>query len=97
MADFKVNFSDGDAFEVKFSGKNTPNFKATMGEIHVVTVGAAPYDGEYTVTPDFEEQTLETANMLMKDDVTVKPILVSSVSNHAGGRTIYIGGNIEYG
>ena len=97
MADFKVQFSDGDAFEAKFSGSETPNFKAEMGETQIVMVGAAPYDGEYIVTPDFEGQKLETANKIMGDDVTVKPILVSSVSNHAGGKTIYIGGNIAYG
>lgn len=52
----------------------------------------APYVGEYIITPDFSEQTLQTRNKRMADDVTVKPIQVESVTNLGGGRTVYIGG-----
>ena len=55
------------------------------------------YEGPYSVTPQFEDQVLETKDKLMLDDVTVDAIAVSSVSNPAGGRTVYIGGTVNYG
>ena len=54
-----------------------------------------PYLGPYVVDPTFREQTLETRNKLMTDDVTVNPIEVSRTSNPAGGITVYIGGIIN--
>lgn len=54
--------------------------------------GGEPYDGPYTVTPDFETQELATKDRLLKDNVTVDPIAVARVENPAGGKTIYIGG-----
>lgn len=32
------------------------------------------YDGEYTVTPSQEEQTLQTANKVLKNDVVVREV-----------------------
>lgn len=54
--------------------------------------GGEPYDGPYTVTPDFEAQKLATKDKLLKDNVTVDPIAVARVENPAGGKTIFIGG-----
>ena len=54
-----------------------------------------PYTGDYIVDPDFATQTLGTKEKFMLDDVTVNPIEVARVSNPAGGRTIYIGGEIN--
>lgn len=54
--------------------------------------GGEPYDGPYTVTPDFETQELATKDRLLKDNVTVDPIVVARVENPAGGKTIFIGG-----
>ena len=54
--------------------------------------GGEPYDGPYTVTPDFETQELATKDRLLKDNVTVDPIAVARVENPAGGQTIFIGG-----
>ena len=54
--------------------------------------GGDPYDGPYTVTPDFETQELATKDRLLKDNVTVDPIVVARVENPAGGKTIFIGG-----
>lgn len=54
--------------------------------------GGEPYDGPYTVTPDFETQELATKDRLLKDNVTVDPIAVARVENPAGGKTIFIGG-----
>lgn len=54
-----------------------------------------PYTGDYIVDPDFATQILGTKEKYMLDDVTVNPIEVARVSNPAGGRTIYIGGEIN--
>lgn len=49
------------------------------------------FDGPYQVKPTFENQTLKTKNMAMKDDVEIKPISVTKVSNQSGGNTVIIG------
>lgn len=49
------------------------------------------YDGPYEVTPHFFEQTLETNNKLMTDDVTVEIIPAHEVTNPQGGLTVTIG------
>ena len=54
--------------------------------------GGEPYDGPYTVTPDFETQELATKDKILKDNVTVDPIAVARVENPSGGKTIFIGG-----
>ena len=52
------------------------------------------YNGEYEVTPKFEEQTLETKDKIMSENVTIHKIPRYDVSNEAGGKTVYIGGMI---
>lgn len=49
------------------------------------------FDGPYKVKPTFENQTLQTKNMAMKDDVEIKPISITKVSNQSGGNTVIIG------
>ena len=49
------------------------------------------FDGPYQVKPTFENQTLKTKNMAMKDDMEIKPISVTKVSNQSGGNTVIIG------
>lgn len=70
--------------------------KAALSVAFDVTIreggGGEPYDGPYTVTPDFETQELATKDKLLKDNVTVDPIAVARVENPAGGKTIFIGG-----
>ena len=50
-----------------------------------------PYTGEYIVIPRVYEQTLETRQKLMTDDVTVREIPVTRTSNPQGGLTVLIG------
>lgn len=50
------------------------------------------YKGTYIVDPSFDEQTFETKNKTMLNDMTVNAIEVSRVSNIQGGTTVYIGG-----
>lgn len=52
------------------------------------------YEGDYEITPQVDEQSLQTAKKYMKDDVTVKAIPFIDVSNPAGGQTIYIGSEV---
>lgn len=57
-----------------------------------VHVGGDIYTGDYTINPDFSGKTLETKGKTMDEDVIVKPIEVTRVSNPSGGTTVYIGG-----
>lgn len=68
------------------------------GEVGIVTKvvehDLPVYTGEITVDPDFDGTVLMTANKVMNQNITINPIQVESVSNPAGGRTVYIGGII---
>ena len=59
------------------------------------TTHAATYDGDYEITPKAESQELKTKQKYMIDDVTVHAIPYFDVGNTSGGRTVYIGGQIE--
>ena len=50
------------------------------------------YEGDYIVTPKIDEQILETKDLRMTDDVTVKEIPYAEVTNPVGGKTAIIGG-----
>lgn len=39
-----------------------------------VVSGGVPYEGDYEVTPNRETQTLQTAGLYMRGNVTVNPI-----------------------
>ena len=78
---------------IKFDTRAAPTL--VFPPIIVQHVGGDPYDGEYTVKPDFEGTVLPTLGKTMLDDVTVEAIEVQRVSNPSGGRTIYIGGLID--
>lgn len=42
--------------------------------ITVVNADGKKYDGDYTITPSSEVQTMLTKNLLMTDNVTINPI-----------------------
>ena len=64
-------------------------------EIIVVEQDERPaYEGEYTVTPKTTEQTLPTANKLLRKDVFIKEIPYFEVGNNSGGNTVYIGSEV---
>lgn len=52
------------------------------------------YDGNYEVTPKVTEQTLLTAQKIMKQDVRIKEIPYFEVGNLSGGNTVYIGNEV---
>lgn len=49
------------------------------------------YEGEYEVTPRLYEQSLETTNKALRNDVTVRQIPVVYTSNLYDGQTVVIG------
>ena len=55
------------------------------------------YEGDSTVIPTVEEQTMKTRGKVMREDVTIRAIPIYEVSNAAGGATIYIASEVEYG
>lgn len=52
------------------------------------------YNGEYDIMPEADEQTLNTKDKRMVEDIKIKPIPYFEVSNNAGGVTIYVGSDI---
>ena len=53
--------------------------------------GCEKYSGDYEITPTASEQVLKTAQKLLEEDVTVRAIPYSEVSNNANGTTVCIG------
>lgn len=76
-----VSFSTDDVFMVDF------------GEVSELSPADLPtYAGSYTVNPTFLDQTLGTAGLIMREDMTIKKIPIAEVSNNSGGVTVIIGG-----
>lgn len=48
------------------------------------------YEGTYNISPSRQNQTLETANKVLSDNVTIAEISYAEVSNNSGGTTYYI-------
>ena len=69
------------------------SFKVDCGESQKVVeyVGGQVYEGEYTITPKIDAQTMPTKDKVLTNDVTVKAIPFFNVSNTSGGNTVYIG------
>ena len=66
--------------------------KAEVGTVVVKKEELPEYDGMYEVTPNTNEQTLDTANKRMEENLKINAIPYFDVSNEYG-RTIYIGGD----
>ena len=49
------------------------------------------YEGEYSIIPKIETQTLNTANKLMQSNVIVEKIPYAEVTNSSNGKTVTIG------
>lgn len=66
-----------------------------VGEAIVVAEHDLPtYTGPTVINPDFVGTSLPTKNKVLAQNITIKPIEVQTVSNLAGGKTVYIGGII---
>lgn len=49
------------------------------------------YEGSYTIIPRTYEQTMDTENHVMDNNVTITKIPLTAVSNIQGGKTLTIG------
>lgn len=80
MVNVEVEIIGSQSVDVEIMGSVTP-----VGDYE-------RYDGDYSVTPKFENQTLKTKNKVMDFDVDVKTIPIEKVANSSGGNTVIIGG-----
>ena len=86
---FYATLGGNNVIEATLNGPN--DIEATVTIPRVIVEPYDEYEGPYEVVPRFREQTLETKNKLMTDDVTVDVIPVHEVTNPAGGLTVTIG------
>jgi hypothetical protein len=63
------------------------------GKVKSAETKPLPYcEGEYELTPIWENVTLETKQKSMSDNVTMQAIPYAEVDNPSGGVTVIIGG-----
>lgn len=84
-----VNGSRATARDLYFVAKVTDLSNQAKISQNYIFYGV-PYDGEYEVTPTASEQHLDTANKLLKRDVTVHEVPYYQTSNESGGYTVSI-------
>ena len=65
-----------------------------VAKLDYVPTTVVNYEGDYTVTPSASDQTLETKNKLMVDNLVVESISYIQIPNEYGD-TIYIGSDIN--
>lgn len=70
-------------FELEFE-EESQEFCLDFGEIQIVNPSYDPYEGPYVVIPKRRDQVLATKDKDMTDDVTVKEIPWTEVSNPTG-------------
>lgn len=83
---------EGRIFELSRITAIVSTISQLSGNIGAITinVGGRPYEGDYTVTPKVDQQTLDTKGAIMRDDVTILAIPYFETSNNSGGNTAYI-------
>ena len=57
-------------------------------------IGYVDYVGDYEVTPKINEQSLQTKDKHLTENVTIKSIPYFETSNTSGGNTVYIGSEV---
>ena len=82
MAEFNVTFSGDAKFNASLKESNQMN--AGFGDVIEVEHQYDPYPGTYEVIPRRRDQTLATNGKNMEDDVTVKEVPWTEVSNPTG-------------
>ena len=88
----QLNVSSGPTVTFRLGQADSPAMAVELGR--PVYMGGEPYEGPYDVTPKVTAQTLQTAQKLMREDVSVRAIPYFDVSNPAGGNTIYIANEV---
>lgn len=77
---------------IRFKVKDNIVRMRVSDAVPVYGVVEDPYEGEYTIVPKMEVQTMTTKNKMMQDNVKIEKIPVKLVPNSAGGNTVIIGG-----
>ena len=69
------------------------NAKSALNDTHTggMSIDIPVYKGDYTVTPELDALVLPTNGFRMANDVVVREIPISRVSNLYGGITVIIG------
>lgn len=88
----RINVSSSPSVKFRFGQPASPAMAVELGR--PVYMGGETYEGPYDVTPKVTAQTLQTAQKLMREDVSVREIPYFDVSNPAGGNTIYIANEV---
>ena len=95
MADFEFDVKSGKSITLLTAGKYCEDNIVVNAVSNGGSADVETYEGVYEVTPKTEAQTLETANKFLENNISVFAIPYFDVSNTAGGRTIYIGREVE--
>ena len=82
-------------YQLQVSGSNENIPLAPSEAINVNIVSGDPYEGPYVVVPKIIDQTLETKDKLMEDDVLIREIPYYETSNIQNGVTVYIADNLN--
>ena len=61
------------------------------GSVRVGKFSGEIYDGDYSVTPSNESQSLQTSLKTLTNDIYISPIPYSEEENSSGGITVKIG------
>lgn len=85
-----IEINENGTFEVIPDGNKVLE-KVTV-KTDIIGGDVEEYKGSYEVVPKLEEQILDTSFKVMRDDVKIKEIPITTVANTAGGNTVIIGG-----
>lgn len=95
MVNFQVKFTEQDCSFITSFVEQDCSFVISFGEMTFVQQDVLIYEGDYSVTPTVSSQTLQTAQKLMREDLTIKEIPYFVVSNASGGDTVYIAKEVD--
>lgn len=86
--EFELELDEAPAPELELEAEAAPELEI---DSRIVMAGGAEYGGDYAVTPQLTQMVLPTQGFLMRDDLTVREIPVSRVTNPQDGLTVIIG------
>ena len=97
-----MDLSNNDSLEFTLQSEQGLTFDLDRGGVidlsyNLVTptvIDAQIYTDDYEVTPKTYSQTLDTANKLLRDDITINEIPYFETSNEEDGITVYIANTI---
>ena len=80
---------------ISASLRNSAQLKVSIQAGSAGGLAVETYAGPYAVTPQVDAQSLATAQKYMQQDVHIRAIPYYDTGNSAGGRTIYIGKELD--